>query len=299
MGRMLDALKKIDSGPVEKPSDDILPVADAPEAELDFTDELLNDAAALLDELEKGSELEKGPESEKGLSQTTELIEKKAPLADEQLADEEPVAGESIRKVLRPWVCEHRHEDLAANILAQVSARTPTVLFFAATESSGVYSPSLTPLFSAIAERAGRRTLVVECDSLHAELAARFAIEPKAGLDEVLAGQADWKAAVCQSAQENLDVVCVSAGEYDADRDLTSRLPAFKAILEEMQREYRLVLLTDVSASRKRLAQMAALCHGTYLLIRAEQTPRWNARRSVSELKGGPGRLFGCILLDA
>jgi Mrp family chromosome partitioning ATPase len=288
---MLDALKQIESEPAEKsiaepsgkPADDeLLPpepieaepravihgqdVHAMPEAELNFPDDLLADTAALLDEYEKG-ELQSPPQEE-------------------------------------PQPHDSRHMDLAANILAQIPARGPVTLFFAAPASTGVFAPSLVPLFSALAKQAGGRTLVVECDFRRAVLAARFGVEPKAGLGDVLASRAEWRSAVCRTEQESLDVICArAAGSADAAvRSSVPSLaswPSVDAALAEMREEYRLVLLENVSATGDQMSQLAALCHGAYLLIRAGQTPRHTARGSVAKLKSDGGQLLGCILLDA
>ena len=270
MGQMFDALKQIEPKPGDKPSD--MPCDDnssspgPPEAELSFPDELLADTAALLDEYENGE------------SQTPALIEENSPPRDS------------------------RHTDLAANILTQIPARGPVALLFAAPKSTGVFAPSLVPLFSTLAERASGptdgRTLVVECDFHRAALAARFAVEPEAGLGDVLASRAEWRSAVCRTEQENLDVICARAAGSAVAQTLAS-WPKLKTILEEMQKEYRLVLLENVSATDDEMSQLAALCHGAYLLIRAGQTPRRAARESVVELKNSGGQLLGCILLDS
>ncbi len=310
MGRMLDALKQIEGQAVEPAADQpIAAAAGEPEAELSFPDELLADTAALLDELEKNESPVQPP------------VEEQSPV-EQPPAEEPSVAKEQSAAIIsdrepraKAWSRDSRHVDLATNILTQLPVEGPVSLLFAATASGGVFASSLVPLFSTLAERFDGRTLVVECDYRHAALARRFSVEPEFGLADVLSSLATWRTAVCQSEQAALDVLCsraavggaagigVDQSMLDAQWSIlgekgSASWSIFETILKEMHEQYRLVLLENVSATDHEMAQLAALCHGAYLLLRSGQTPRNTARKSVKMVNNGGGQLLGCILLD-
>lgn len=304
MGRMLDALKEIE--------------AKQPEAELSFPDDLLAETAALLDRYEKGELPAPAPaaplrEPDFPQPQTPPVnAETAAPLAETP-----PSMPAVLPAVLpaflpvQPLPRDSRHVDLAINILSQIPARGTVDLLFAAPAGGGVFAAALAPLFATLAERAGGRTLLVECDFRRPVLASRFSLQPRAGLDDVLASRAEWTDAVCRTDRDCLDVVCAtalntfSAGEtpeYAASNPWQSLEPLirsdFKSILAPAGDKYRLVLLENVSFVGDELPQLTSLCHGTYLLLRAAQTTRRSARAAAAGIKQSGGCLLGCILLD-
>ncbi len=303
MGRVHDALKQIEDRAAGQSADQpIGAVGGGPEAELNFPDDLLSDTAALLDELEKNESLLQPPQ-EQSLSK-----------------EQSPAIISPSKPRAQAWSRDSRHVDLAANILTQLPAAGPVSLLFAATSAGGVFASSLVPLFSTLAEGVQGRTLVVECDCRHAALARRFSVEPEVGLADVLSSHSTWPTAVCQSEQAGLDVLCSRAVRSGAVRSGAVRSGAeqstldprgsilggkgsaswsiFETILAEMHEQYRLLLLANVSATVREMAQLAALCHGVYLLLRSGQTPRNVARKSVKAVNNGGGQLLGCILLD-
>ena len=309
MGRMIDALKQIEDRTVEQADDKPLDeMHDRPEAELSFPDDLLSETAALLDKLEKHESLEQTPAvqapavqaplEEPLLIEPSEAVEKASPI----ILDHKPRA--------KAWSRDSRHVDLAANILTQLPVDGPVSLLFAATASGGVFASSLVPLFSTLAERVEGRTLVVECDYRHAALARRFSVKPKFGLAEVLSSRATWPTAVCRTEQAGLDILCSRAlasgldqSKFEAGRSILGEKSSaswaiLQKMLEEMHEQYRLVLLENVSASDREMAQLASVCHGVYLLLRMGQTPRSAARRSVKMVNNAGGQLLGCVLLD-
>ncbi len=309
MGRMLDALKQIESQADANGSRDesirtAHPEAERPEAELSFPDNLLAETAALLDRYEKG---ELPTVSSVPAAEEQELPQQAVPPVHASLAAT-PGSQLSEPQIARDF----RHVDLAVNILSQIPARGTVNLLFAAPAASGVFAPSLVPLFATLAEQAGGRTLVVECDFCRPVLASRFSLEPRIGLDGVLAARAAWTAAVCRTDQNCLDVICAKAFNFSSDIEPAGKnaaatpwqsqadqsWTAMKSILAAARDKYRLVLLENVSAAGEELPQLASLCHGTYLLLRAAQTPRRTARAAVAEIKQSGGQLLGCILLD-
>ncbi|MEA1951605.1 MAG: hypothetical protein U9N87_09480 [Planctomycetota bacterium] len=300
MGRMIDALKQIEDNADEQSLDQpVAAVGSGPEAELSFPDDLLSGTAALLDELQASEEVEQTP-AEMHLS-----VGVQAP-AGEQTPIEQPEAIISDGKP-RTEICsrDSRHLDLAANILGQLPADGSVSLLFAGMDAGGVHVSSLLPLFSTLAEQVEGRTLVVECDFRRAALARRFSVEPRFGLADVLSSLATWPSAVCPSEQPGLDVLCsYSAGSGAAGSGfeqfaLDHQRSIFATMLTEMREQYRLVLFENVSASDREMSQLAAYCHGVYLLLRAGQTPRDAARQSLKMINRGGGQLLGCVLLDA
>ncbi len=315
MGRKLEASKQIEGQAVEPAVDQsIAAEAGEPEVELSFPDDLLADTAALLDELEKNESPVQPPAEEQPPVE-------QPPAEELSVAKEQSPAIISDRKPFaKAWSRDSRHVDLTTNILTQLPVEGPVSLLFAATASGGVFASSLVPLFSTLAERIDGRTLVVECDYRHAALARRFSVEPEVGLADVLSSHRTWPTAVCQSEQAGLDVLCsraavggaavsgavrsgVEQSTLDPRRSIlgekgSASWSIFETILAEMHEQYRLVLLENVSATDREMAQLAALCHGAYLLLRSGQTPRSAARKSVKMVNNGGGQLLGCILLD-
>ncbi|MBN2296292.1 MAG: hypothetical protein JXM70_27930 [Pirellulales bacterium] len=288
MGRMIDALKQIEDNADQQTVRQTSPsMGDAPEAELNFPDDLLSDTEALLEQLQAGESSQHSTIQKQAVPQQPEVT----------------ISGEKPRT--ERWSRDSRHVDLATNILAQLPATGSVSLLFAGMAAGGVHATSLVPLFSALAEGVEGRTVVVECDFHRAALARHFSVEPRFGLADVLSSLATWPSAVTPSIQDGLDVLCslstksMAAGcEFDQFSSDHQR-SIFAKMLTEIREKYRLVLLENVSVTDRQMSQLVAYCQGVYLLLRAGQTPRDAARVALKSINRAGGQLLGCVLLDA
>jgi protein-tyrosine kinase len=142
-----------------------------------------------------------------------------------------------------------------------------------------------------IASREGRDVALVECDVRRPSLAQLLELAPRAGLAEVVQGQAELAQALCRSGS----LAVLTAGDA-RDPGAILRSPRLASTIDALRSSFQLVLLDVPPAlAFADAGRLSAAADGVLLVVRAGQTPRQVVRMAVEYV--GP-RLLGVVLND-
>jgi capsular exopolysaccharide synthesis family protein len=141
------------------------------------------------------------------------------------------------------------------------------------------------------AAREGRDVALVECDVRRPSLAQLLDLAPRAGLAEVVNGQAE----VSQALVRQGSLAVLTAGDA-RDPGAILRSPKLASTIEALRTSFPLVLLDVPPAlAFADAGRLAAAADGVLLVVRAGTTPRQVVRMAVEYV--GP-RLLGVVLND-
>jgi capsular exopolysaccharide synthesis family protein len=141
------------------------------------------------------------------------------------------------------------------------------------------------------AARDGREVALVECDVRRPSLAQLLELAPRAGLAEVVQGQAELGQALCRSGTLSV----LAAGDA-RDPGAVLRSPRLATTIEALRASFSLVILDAPPAlAFADAGRLAAAADGVLLVARAGTTPRQVVRMAV-EYVGS--RLIGVVLND-
>ena len=196
----------------------------------------------------------------------------------------------------------------AQQILCQLPRdRSQVVLFTSPADGQGK-TMTVARLAPRLAQGLEGNLLVVDANFRNPDMARWLAVAPAWRLPEVLAGAADWAAAVQTTAHERVSLL---PGGTDArDRRAAGGYPLVGAgrgrmiqglshLLRDLASHYSLVVVDAASLAHRGTVQLAAVCDATYLVVRlGEGSPRM-LREAVQVVQGNGGRLLGCVAIDA
>lgn len=139
----------------------------------------------------------------------------------------------------------------------------------------------------------GRRVLLVDCDLRRPMVHRSLGLRPRAGLGEVLSGQAELDDAVTKLEGTNLEVLPVRSVPSNPAELLGSE--AMRELVEELARRYdRVVLDVPCTLGLPDAKTVSELCDGILFVVRANQTPEDDVRASLEVLDRR--RLLGLVL---
>ncbi len=116
-------------------------------------------------------------------------------------------------------------------------------------------------------------------------------------LPDVLAGAANWAAAVQTTGHERVSLL--PGGSDPLGRSPGRNVQGMSHLLRELAGHYAMVVVDAASLAHRGTVQLAAVCDGTYLVVRlGEGSPRM-LREAVQVVQGNGGRLLGCVAVDA
>ncbi len=110
----------------------------------------------------------------------------------------------------------------------------------------------------------------------------------------MLAGRAGWADIIQKTAVERLHLL--PGGRFPAEDGSLPKPADLAALLDDLRKHYRIVLLDTASLSYPEVAPISESCDGTYLVIRAGRTARRAARQAGRLIQRWGGRLLGCVL---
>jgi polysaccharide biosynthesis transport protein len=146
--------------------------------------------------------------------------------------------------------------------------------------------------------RAGRRVLIVDADFRRPTQQTIFGLPLGLGLQDVLAGQIDWRDAVQHTKNPHVDLLASGSaltGTRDRLYDQT-----FPGILEELATHYDHVLVDSpplLSVAEARI--LARHCAATILVARAGQTTRRACAQACRSLASARAIVLGVVINDA
>jgi Mrp family chromosome partitioning ATPase len=187
---------------------------------------------------------------------------------------------------------------LVDHVLSQASSGNPAVLMFTSPEDGSGKTGVLSALAAVLAERFDGELLMVDGNLRQPELSGRWGVTATRGLTDVLRGKADWRQVVCPTAVPRLSVLPGVKPPADETR-LLERWNTVGPLWQELGRCYRLVLVDTASLAHEEAVQLARVCSGTYLVVRLGHTSRRALAESVEVLQQCRGRLLGCVVLES
>ena len=141
------------------------------------------------------------------------------------------------------------------------------------------------------------KVLVVDGNFRNPDMARCLAVAPTWCLPDVLAGAANWAAAVQVSGHAGVSLL---PGGADAQGRAPGRsIRGLSQLLRELAGHYALVVVDATSLAHRGTAQLAAICDGVYLVVRlGEGSPR-KLREAAQVIQSNGGRLMGCLAIAA
>jgi len=219
-------------------------------------------------------------------------------LVVEEASPEVPAPAEAAAPVSggqRQTPCDPQYGDLADQVLSRCREDRSQVLMLTSAGRGEGKTSVVVPLSLALADRLPREVLLVDANVHRPEVASRLSISPGYGLADVVSGRIAWRDAVCAASESHLHVL--AGGDW---RDGLSRADAIKitASLDEIRRQYPLVMLDAPSLEDPLIAPMVRACDGVYLVVPLGRTTRTAVRQAVAALDRCDGHLLGCIVLQ-
>jgi capsular exopolysaccharide synthesis family protein len=164
--------------------------------------------------------------------------------------------------------------------LDRLSERRPLRVVAVTSAARGEGRTTTAANLALTAARDGRATVLVEADLRRPTLAALLEIVPRAGLAEVIAGEAEISEAAVRVG--SLSVICAGRS---SDPAATVRAPRAATVVEALRAANALVVVDAPPA----LAfadgdRIAAAADGAILVVRALQTPRAVVRLALDAL---------------
>jgi Mrp family chromosome partitioning ATPase len=182
---------------------------------------------------------------------------------------------------------------MARNILSQLPAEgSAALLFTSPTEGEGK-TETILPLAEALIAESGRRTVLVDANLRHPALTNEWRVTSRKGIFDVLTGEADWWDAVQETGLPKLSILWNNG--LPQENAIVAQPLAFSEMLENLKREYRLVLVDAASLSRDESIPMVRCCQGVYLVVRLGHSTRRTVRESRKVIAEAGGKLLGCI----
>jgi len=213
--------------------------------------------------------------------------------------EERPVAAERaearLRESLRQQRFDPRYYELAEAILPQVIGDRRAALLFTGSAGDDSQGGRLVDLYSVLAEQTLGETIVVDCDARRPSVAQRLSVQASLGLSDVLAGRATWRAAAYQTDRAGLSVLPGTVEESSR----AVRTLDLMALVDELRRAFQLVLLDGTLATDLDIATLAGICDGTYFVAALGHTPQRSAEQTLRAIGQRGGRVLGCVLLES
>jgi succinoglycan biosynthesis transport protein ExoP len=210
-------------------------------------------------------------------------------------------AREEAQTVRDVFVHAHPHSGAAeclrsirTNLLFMSPDRPPKTILV----TSGGPGEGKTTAATALAEimaDGGSRVLLVDADLRRPRIHKIFGIEPDNGLSSLILGEGTPETVIRPTQVENLSVlVCGPVPPNPAELLHTE---AFKAVLSAAVRRFDRVIIDSPPAGAVADAVvLSTQVDGTLFIIRAGQTSREAAARSVRALTDVKARIFGAVL---
>jgi Mrp family chromosome partitioning ATPase len=183
----------------------------------------------------------------------------------------------------------------ARRILGQLSPGCLQLLLFTSPSEGQGKTMTLARLAPGLAQGIQGNVLVVDANFHNPDMARWLAVAPSWRLPDVLRGAADWGAAVRPTAIQGVSLL--PGGRESPERGIA--LQGMGQLLRELACHYDLVVVDACSLVHRAAVQLAAVCDGTYLVLRLGQVSRQMVREAAQVVDGNGGRLLGCVAIDA
>jgi capsular exopolysaccharide synthesis family protein len=169
-----------------------------------------------------------------------------------------------------------------------------SVMLVSALAGEGVSTVTL-GLAASMAEVARQGVLVVDLNSANPVLADRLAIEPEAGIGELLAKDATRADAVVETPIPRLFLL--GHGRQDADLSQPSSLALFEELMRGLRPDFDHLLIDGGAlATSPDSLLVASKVDGVILVVQAERTATETVREASNQLRMAGANLLGAVL---
>jgi Mrp family chromosome partitioning ATPase len=182
---------------------------------------------------------------------------------------------------------------MARNVLAQLPVEGSAALLFTSPTDGEGKTETILPLAEALIAESGRRTILVDANLRHPALTNEWRVTSRKGIFDVLTGEADWWDAVQETGLPKLSILWNNG--LPQENAIVAQPLAFSELLENLKREYPLVLVDAASLSRDESIPMVRCCEGVYLVVRLGHSTRRTVREARKVIGQAGGKLLGCI----
>ena len=199
--------------------------------------------------------------------------------------------------------------DSVGHLPGPTDGRGASLMFTSPCDGGGT-TGMLVPLATVLAERTGDDVLLVDGNLRRPALAGCLGVEAGRGLADVLAGTASWQEVVRDTIVPRLRVLPgVELPSPDGrpsrpfggglSQTTTDGRVNWGPLLEDVNSKFRLVLIDTASLAYPEVAPIAHWCHGAYLVVRLNQTPRRAVGAAVESISNCGGRVLGSVVLGS
>jgi Mrp family chromosome partitioning ATPase len=182
---------------------------------------------------------------------------------------------------------------MARNVLAQLPGEGPAAIFFTSPTDGEGKTETILPLAEALIEESGRRTILVDANLHRPDLTREWRFNSRKGIFDVLAGEADWWEAVQETGIPKLSILLNNG--LATRQGIIAQPLAFSELLDNLKREYRLVLIDGASLAHQETIPMVRHCQGVYLVVRLGHSRPRAVREARRVIEQAGGKLLGCI----
>jgi capsular exopolysaccharide synthesis family protein len=184
---------------------------------------------------------------------------------------------------------------LRTSLLAQAPKERLCYLVTSAEAGEGktVTSMNLAVVFT---ERAGRRTILVDCDLRRGRLASHFGAPASPGMAELLRGEVTLAEAIRPTVYPNLSIIPAGAAVHRDVGELFGR-PEMDEIVHTLRRQYDFVIIDTPPINLVSDTGMLGPSVGKALLvIRMNRTRRESVEKAIRLLRSANIELDGLVL---
>lgn len=202
------------------------------------------------------------------------------------------VAGADLRPGSR---LGGQYRRLRDRMLSQLPRGVAAAIVFSSPERNLGTTTTVVHLACVAAEVAAGDVLIVDSHPQNSAVAAKLNIDAEFGLADVLAGRATWQQAVVRVPPGRVHVLD-SGPSTSLDELLQSPPEVLAALLADLKRRYRVVLIDGGTTDNELLSRWAVACDGAYLMLELSATSPDGATRAVEQLRAAGAQVLGCVL---
>jgi capsular exopolysaccharide synthesis family protein len=167
-----------------------------------------------------------------------------------------------------------------------------TIAVVSANAGEGKSSCSIN-LAAVTALSVGRKVLLVDCDLRRPKVHTSLGLEPKAGLGEILMGQASFDDAVVPVEGIGLDAVAVR-NQPTNPSELLASAEMRQFVAEASSRYDRVILDTPAALGLPDAKTISEYCDGVVMVVRADVTPRQDVETALELIDRN--RVLGMVI---
>lgn len=194
--------------------------------------------------------------------------------------------------------------DVVTHLIEEFPSGRSAVLLLCDPEPVDV-APAVAALSVALASQVTGQLLAVDATLCDTRLTSLLKAEPdtsddsRPGLTDVLAGTATWQQAVRGTRLPNLEMLSGKTEETGSDRpSFPTPDDRWAAALRRLRQQYQFVLIGISPSNNPAVTAVARAADAIYLVLRPGHTGQRAARQAARTLRRCGGRVLGSILIQ-